>query len=67
MKTFEKIGVEIRGVMDQPGLAFLQIGTELTLLCWKTVTEPASASSMETEISGERSRSVERDRLVLDR
>ena len=34
--TFEEIGIEIGGILDQPGLAFFEIGTEFTILGRKT-------------------------------
>ncbi|KAF5936218.1 hypothetical protein HYC85_027347 [Camellia sinensis] len=33
MKTFEKIGVDMKGTMDQPGLEIS--GESVSLLCWK--------------------------------
>ena len=36
MNTFDEIRVKVRGVMDQPGLAFLEIGSEFTVLRWHT-------------------------------
>lgn len=34
--TFKKIWVEFGRVLDQPWLAFLKIGSEFAILCWKT-------------------------------
>lgn len=34
--TFEEIWVEIGYVLDQPGLAFLEIGSEFAVFCGET-------------------------------
>lgn len=31
--TFEKIGVELGRVLDEPGLALFEVGAELAVLC----------------------------------
>ena len=36
MNTFDEIRVKFRGVTDQPGLAFLEIGSEFAVLRWQT-------------------------------